>query len=845
MAFGPPSRNWQVSGSLIGAMALLVLIYVFYNSVQGYRSSQDLSQRQLEQKSLQVSGELSVYFRSKEELFLAIAQSTCVKEKDTDACSAFFQRLIGAFPNVVNFAGADKHGRFFASGMHYDRANPPSVVHLDLYKELVGGRPWFVMNPHVGPISGVEVTGMVIPLLDANGNYDGHIGVSIRVSEINELWERMFASEGQKSILVIDRNHTIIASTEDLKAFKKRNIEEVGDLRRIYETHPPDTVRLTKTPLAYHTSVEPISEWTVVALSPSVPNFWTYIMGQPHVVMLNISLLFLTVVVVVSVRRDYLAVSALRSGEKQLRQARDHLEDEVAERTAELRESENRLSTVLDSSSIPLTITRLDDGLFLYGNSAAERLFEIASGEFLGRFSREFYANPDDRKYLIEALARDGEIKDYEILVKSTTGKPFWVSVSGRVSQFQGEEVLIAGFSDLTERKQIEEQLRQSQKLEAIGQLTGGVAHDFNNMLGVIMGNLELLRRRVTGDAKASEFVEEAYKGSKRGVDITQKLLAFSKQTASEPQRIEINNFIEDMVSFISKSLTPKIQVETQLAADIWPVSIDPNDLEDSLLNLSLNAGDAMPDGGTLVIETVNKVLDEDYVQANPDASLGDYVMVSVSDTGVGMRPEVLEQAFEPFFSTKEKSKGTGLGLSMVYGFVQRSGGHIKLYSEENEGTTVRIYLPRNTDPEPEVDTSREEVVSNLPIGTETILVVDDEDGLLIVATSYLDELGYTTLSASHAKEALHVLDGPQHIDLVFSDVVMPGDMDGYGLAKEVLKRNPDIKVLLTSGFTAKREEFVNGDRPFYEKLSRNLLSKPYTQAELGMAVRRTLDDRG
>ena len=290
--------------------------------------------------------------------------------------------------------------------------------------------------------------------------------------------------------------------------------------------------------------------------------------------------------------------------------------------------------------------------------------------------------------------------------------------------------------------------LRYSQKMEEIGQLTGGVAHDFNNMLGVIMGNLDLLRDRVGNDSKALKFVDAAYRGVERGASITKKLLSFSREEPQTQTLTNVNQFISGMKEMIAKSLTPQIRVETNLADDIWPVNIDPGELEDMLLNLSLNARDAMPDGGVLVIETGNKTLDEVYTEANPGSAIGDHTMICVSDTGCGMSKEMIQHIFEPFFTTKSIHRGTGLGLSMVYGFVQRSHGHIKVYSEPGSGTTFRIYLPRADVHSGTLERPHPRDEEALPRGEETVLVVDDEKDLIDVAVSYLNSLGYKTLTA-------------------------------------------------------------------------------------------------
>jgi len=379
--------------------------------------------------------------------------------------------------------------------------------------------------------------------------------------------------------------------------------------------------------------------------------------------------------------------------------------------------------------------------------------------------------------------------------------------------------------------------------MEAVGQLTGGIAHDFNNMLGVIMGNLELLRRRLANDPKAMKFVDAAYAGGERGAKITKKLLGFSRQGSYGQKLVDVNELIKDMEDLIAKSLTPKITLETYFADNIPAVSIEPGDLEDSLLNLALNAGDAMPDGGSLVIETKNKFLDDQYVHRNPGSTAGNYVLVSISDTGVGMAPDVVEKVFQPFFTTKMTGQGTGLGMSMVYGFVLRSKGHIKIYSEPGRGTTIRLYLPCADLNTGEVDQEVLKETIDLPRGNETILVVDDEQGLLDVAAAYLEDLGYTTLAANSGQQAIEVLQEHPEINLLFSDVVMPGEMDGYGLAKRTLRLFPGVKILLTSGFTSKREGAVNGDIALFKALSDTLLNKPYNQSELAGAVRNILDN--
>lgn len=395
----------------------------------------------------------------------------------------------------------------------------------------------------------------------------------------------------------------------------------------------------------------------------------------------------------------------------------------------------------------------------------------------------------------------------------------------------------------LLARRALEGALAHSQKMSAIGQLTGGIAHDFNNMLGVIMGNLELLLQRLTQDTDVKRFAQAAYSGGERGARITRKLLRFSRHGSGTTELVELNPYIEEMWELIANSITQKVVIKKRLANDIWRVQIDPGDFEDALLNLCLNAGDAMPDAGQLMIETYNKVLDDAYSRQNPGCEAGEFVVLAVSDTGVGIPAEIVDHVFEPFFSTKEAGKGTGLGLNLVYGFVNRSAGHIKIDSELGVGTTIRVYLPRARKDTIVANLPEMTPQSKLPGGSELVLVVDDEDALREVAVMYLEGLGYQTRSATNSSDALEILRGPEPISLLFSDVVMPGDLDGYGLANIALAEYPDLKVLLTSGFTSNREGVVNSEKELFDKLSKSLLNKPYNRRDFARAVRSALND--
>ena len=460
--------------------------------------------------------------------------------------------------------------------------------------------------------------------------------------------------------------------------------------------------------------------------------------------------------------------------------------------------------------------------------------------------------HPDDREHVERSIeiAHKGR-KDYSIdhRIVLPSGEERTVHEEGMVTfDDDGTAVRVIGtVQDITEQKRAEDALRRSQKMEAVGQLTGGIAHDFNNILGIVIGNLEILQRTFADDPKSLRRAGTALKAAMRGADLTGRLLGFARAEAGSAEPTSVNEVIGGMKEFLAETLTRAITVETRLGEDLWPVEIDPGDLQDAILNLAINSRDAMADGGTLVIETANERLDSHHVERQPEAGPGDHVTVMVSDTGAGMTQETVERIFEPFFSTKGAGKRTGLGLSMVYGFVKRSGGHITVHSQPGNGTTFRLYFPRCS-PEVErveaaAETEAEEAEAEEPRGSETILVVDDEEHLADVTAAHLEEFGYGTLTAHDAKQALEFLAGEPRIELVLSDVVMPGGIDGYQLAREALKKRPRLKVLLTSGFTTMNERSAgDGDR-LAAALTANLLRKPYRKTELARRVRRVLDE--
>ncbi len=389
--------------------------------------------------------------------------------------------------------------------------------------------------------------------------------------------------------------------------------------------------------------------------------------------------------------------------------------------------------------------------------------------------------------------------------------------------------------AEMKRRSATEEALRQAQKMEAIGQLTGGIAHDFNNMLAIIIGSLDLAARRLArGDRGIEKYLASAQEGARRAASLIQQLLAFSRQQPLAPTTLDVNKLISDVSELLRRSLGEPIKLNTVLANDLWTIHADRNQLENAILNLAVNARDAMPDGGELVVETANSRLD-DAQAAQAGVSAGEYVLIVIRDTGAGMPPEVIEKAFDPFFTTKKSGAGTGLGLSQVYGFVRQSGGCVQIESHIGQGTTVRIYLPRYMGPD--APRPAESEASPIPTGDGhvTVLVVEDEDGVRAHAVSALRELGYNVLEADRASKALEVVDSHPEIRLLFTDVVMP-DMNGRRLSEEVTQRRPGMKVLFTTGYT--RDAIVHNGTVDHDV---SLITKPFTLDELGRKVAEVL----
>ena len=506
---------------------------------------------------------------------------------------------------------------------------------------------------------------------------------------------------------------------------------------------------------------------------------------------------------------------------------------------AALASRQSHLLSILDT--VPEAMVVIDEaGIMMSFSKAAEKLFGYAADEVCGRNVKVLMPDPDRGRhdgYIGRYLATgERRIIGFGRVVtgQRKDGTTFPMELAVGEAAANGQRIFTGFIRDLTSRHRMEEELRQSQKMEAVGQLTGGIAHDFNNLLTVISGNLEMIERRLE-DSRLRELVREAQGAADDGAKLTGQLLAFGRRQALNAKLTDIGELVSAFSELLHRTLGESIELQTVVTGHSLTALVDTTQLQNALLNLALNARDAMPRGGRLKVEIARIHLDPDYVQMYPQVRLGDYVLISVSDTGVGMTEEVKQRAFDPFFTTKGVGAGTGLGLSMVYGFARQSGGHVQLYSELNEGTTVRLFLPAanpvsvpdagNVDPVPAAK----------PSADECILVVEDDARVRRVVVARLEEEGYRVIQAANGKEALSLVATHPEIRLLFTDIIMPGGMFGDELAREARILRPGLKVLFTSGYA---EPSLAGR----ELAEGSWLKKPYTARELASRLRGLLD---
>ena len=508
--------------------------------------------------------------------------------------------------------------------------------------------------------------------------------------------------------------------------------------------------------------------------------------------------------------------------------------DMVQVEQALLNTEEHYRSLVETTTAIPWELD-MDSWRFIFVGPQAVKVLGYPLEDWYRENFWVDHLHPDDKERAIKVY-RDAienlQGTEFEYRMLSADGRMVWIRDDVKVIKDRNKGERLQGFKfDITEQVYADEVLRRSQKMDAVGQLTGGIAHDFNNQLGVVQGYLDFLADFTMGQDKPHRWVVSADKATRRCIDLSRKLLNFSRQNQLEEEPVIVNSVLEKMKELIAKSVTPTINVIYELADNLWPVEVNSGELEDVILNLAINARDAMHNGGTLSVITQNHKLDEGHIQYFPGFDPGDYVHIIVRDTGSGIEKEYHDRIFEPFFTTKEEGKGTGLGLSMVYSFVQRSNGMITFYSEPGEGTTFHIYLPRyyfNYEGKDGLIQNASDLSQQNGRG-EIVLVVDDEKELRELAAALLEMFGYQVIEAENGAEAIDILKGETRIDLLFSDIIMPGGVSGYELAERAVELRPGIKVLLTSGFT--------GDLSHASDENWIMLNKPYSKVELAKSV--------
>jgi PAS domain S-box-containing protein len=516
-----------------------------------------------------------------------------------------------------------------------------------------------------------------------------------------------------------------------------------------------------------------------------------------------------------------------------------HAMNELQAAEAAQRESEARYRAIFANTADLLSVIDAGgDGHFRMAevNPAYERATGTSTLQLRGVDLRHLAPEPQAGELIshLRRVVSGGKPIFTRDRVTMPNGQRIWESILVPVRNADGVVDRIVGSSrDVTERENAQDQLRRAQRMEAVGHLTGGVAHDFNNLLQVIRGNLELLAGMVVDNEGASARVKNALHGANRAAQLTRQLLAFARRQPLEPKVVNLGRLVGDMAEMLRRTLGERIEVETVIAGGLWNTLADPAQVESAVLNLAINARDAMPDGGRLTVEITNAVLDEGYAKRDSDIEPGQYVLLAVSDTGQGMDADTLSRVFEPFFTTKGEEKGTGLGLSMVYGFVKQSNGHVQIYSEPGQGTTVKIYLPRSREREPAYAAP---VAGSLRGRSEVILVVEDDDMVRASAVGMLRDLGYTCIHAPDGDAALEIIKQGAKLDLLFTDVIMPGTVKSRDLANEAQRLRPGLPVLFTSGYT---ENAIVHHGRLDEGVQ--LLSKPYSRDDLARKIRAQL----
>jgi len=766
-------------------------------------------------------GEFAVDFNAVARLLTA---QSIVNEGNEQVLHQLLQTFLAATPQIQNTLLVDANGTVVASSQVYPQ---PKID--------VSDRPYFAHHqndPALDIFFSPAVSGRVtqqdlVPVTRRIATPDGHfVGVLVTTLSpqyFTDFYSTVSLGEGRIIELLTDVGVVLARAPDGVQSVGK--VTDTGT-DRIPQGDQITTYRqpATSDEVERIASIAPVENYPLllrVAVSmPDVLAAWRtqlYRQGSATILAM-LGILSLTLVV--------------------LRQFGHLVESE-----AEVRRHAEVLNTTITTMADSVLVADEHKNIIL-SNPAAEQLLGLSSSMSPEQWTRKHHVFQADGVTPLSIgqseLARTlrGELVDHmEISLRRPDQElNTKLVVSGRPIR-DGSGTLkgaVLVYRDVTEAQETERQLRQAQKMEAVGQLTGGIAHDFNNILTVITGTIEILAEAVEDRPQLAAVAKLIDEAAERGAVLTGQLLAFSRKQPLQPRHTDVNTLIMDAAKLLRPTLGEHVEIESMLEDEAWPALVDPNQFATALLNLALNARDAMPEGGKLTLETANIILDESYAKGHGEVIPGHYVMIGVSDTGSGIPASIRDRVFEPFFSTKSEGKGTGLGLSMVYGFVKQSEGHIKIYSEEGLGTTIRIYLPRAGAPADRTADAAPAV--SIEGGHETILVVEDDALVRNYVNAQLHSLGYSTLLASNATEALTLIERGSDFDLLFTDVIMPGAMNGRQLAEAAVKLRPGIKVLYTSGYT--ENAIVHHGRLDPGVL---LLPKPYRKADLARMIRTAL----
>ncbi len=855
------ARNGTLLSHLFALVAVSLLPVI---AIQGYNEfdlrrarQEEVQDEALGLAKLAAAGQQQIVQGIRQAL-IALSELPAIKAKDTQGCNAYLSKIKQRYPGFISFIVVDMNGSSFCD------------TSSDHKPSTAAGRPYFanvrktgeftVGEFAIGRLTGRNVLHFALPFYDDDARMGGVVIAALSLDWLADSIARQDVPPGA-ALAITDRNGTVLARYPDNGRFIGRKMPNDKYWR---VDHPGTTATLDLDGverIVGFSALQADSGGLLVSFGLNKAQAFTKIQRrtQRGIFLITLSTLIVLVLMWLGARRFIQrplgqlvdAANQWRLGEfarrvdirgkseiarvagafNSMADALEHRERELSEAKERAEEAAARITMIFESTTDSVLIVDRDwcisyfngparslfaEGRDLIGMNLSEAFPDAADAEILGQFQKVM---SDQRPAFVEALC---------------ARRNAWLAINA----FPSSQGLAVFFRDITEHKHavearrlIQEQLHQSQKMESVGQLTGGIAHDFNNLLTVVSGNLELIEDAADND-RVRQFAAAARCAAGRGAKLTAQLLAFSRRQKLNPKLINANKLISEFQGLIRQAVGGSCKVELRTDERLWFCHVDPPLLETALLNLALNARDAMPDGGVLEIETRNVVLDEGVMDG---CSPGSYVRLSVTDTGCGIPPEVRDRVFEPFFTTKEVGKGTGLGLSMVYGFVRQTGGYVDVESALGMGTTVALYLPKaKQKPDAEAEAVQTQTI---PGGSERVLVVEDNEDVLEVTSAMLTTFGYRVLCARNGAEALQMLKSGQEFELLFSDVVMPNGMSGVELARETKRLNRSIKILLTSGYAGDVLERHRSVDEF------PIIDKPFQLADLARRLRSMLDE--